>query len=113
MLLYGFQRLALDFKSLLSEVLTAGTVTQVRDDGKTALTPWSVAKEQLKLDRRFSKMPRKERESLWRKYADEMRRKLKSSDGKEEKLSPESQNRPTAEPVRKASPARDRSYSRR
>lgn len=94
-------------------MLTVGTATQVRDDGKTALTSWSVAKEQLKLDPRFSKLPRKERESLWRKYADEMLRKLKSSDGKEEKPSPESRNRLTAEPVRKASPARVRSYGRR
>lgn len=113
MLLYGFQRVSLDYKSLLSEVLTAETATQVRDDGKTALTSWSVAKEQLQSDPRFSKMPRKERESLWRRYADEMLRKLKSSDGKEEKLNTELRNTLTAEPVGKASPARDRSYGRR
>ncbi|XP_030482648.2 pre-mRNA-processing protein 40C [Cannabis sativa] len=72
------ERCAREFKALLAEVLTADAAAQETDDGKTALNSWSTAKRLLKSDPRYNKMPRKDRESLWRRYADDMLRKQKS-----------------------------------
>lgn len=83
------QRCAREFKALLVEVLTSDATKQETDDGKTVLNSWSTAKRLLKLDPRYNKMPRKERETLWRRYAEDMLRKHKSEnselDSKEDK----------------------------
>ncbi|XP_062164261.1 pre-mRNA-processing protein 40C isoform X2 [Alnus glutinosa] len=80
------ERCVHDFRALLAEVLTAEAASRETEDGKTALHSWSTAKRLLKPDPRYNKMPRKEREVLWRRYADEMLRKQKLAlDHKEEK----------------------------
>ncbi|KAL6571357.1 Pre-mRNA-processing protein 40C [Orobanche hederae] len=69
------ERCVLDFRALLTDVLTAEAAAQETEDGKTIVTSWSTAKQVLKSDPRYNKMPRKEREPLWRRHADEMLRK--------------------------------------
>ena len=71
---------------MLSEVLTAEAATQETEDGKTVLTSWSTAKRLLRSDTRYIKMPRKDKESVWRRYSEEMLRKQKlAQDQTEEK----------------------------
>uniref|UniRef100_A0A2P2JH43 Pre-mRNA-processing protein 40C isoform X1 n=2 Tax=Rhizophora mucronata TaxID=61149 RepID=A0A2P2JH43_RHIMU len=70
-----YERCVHDFKALLAEVITAEAAAQRTEDGKTVLDSWSTAKRLLKLDQRYNRMPRKERETLWRRYAEEMLRK--------------------------------------
>lgn len=61
----------------MAEVLTTAAAAQETEDGKTVLNSWSTAKRLLKPDPRYKKMPRKEREVLWRRYAEDMLRKQK------------------------------------
>lgn len=72
------ERCSREFKALLAEVLTADAAAQEMDDGKTVFNSWSTAKHLLKPDPRYNKLPRKERETLWRRYAEDMLRKHKS-----------------------------------
>lgn len=74
------ERCVNDFKALLSEALTAEAAARETEGGKTPLTSWSTAKHLVKPDPRYSRTPRKEREILWRRYAEEMQRKLKLAD---------------------------------
>lgn len=71
------QRCANEFRTLLSDAFTAEAVAHVSEDGKTVLNSWTMAKRILKPDPRYSKVPRKEREVLWRRYADDTLRKQK------------------------------------
>ncbi|XVE85507.1 hypothetical protein DITRI_Ditri17bG0096300 [Diplodiscus trichospermus] len=79
-----FERCTHDFRALLAEVITQDAAAQETEDGKTVLNSWSTAKRLLKPDPRYNKMPRKERESLWRRYAEDMLRKQKSAVDQEE-----------------------------
>lgn len=82
------QRCAHDFKALLAEVLTSEAASRETEDGKTVLNSWSTAKRLLKPDPRYNKVQRKDREALWRRYAEDMLRRQKSShDSKEDKYS--------------------------
>ncbi|KAK4421725.1 Pre-processing protein 40C [Sesamum alatum] len=72
-----YERCVVEFKALLMEVITADAAAQETQDGKTAMTSWSTAKQLLKNDPRYNKMPRKERESLWRRHSEEIQRKQK------------------------------------
>ncbi|KZV28352.1 pre-mRNA-processing protein 40C [Dorcoceras hygrometricum] len=72
------ERCALEFRALLTEVVTAEAATQDTQEGKTIINSWSTAKQLLKSDPRYKKMRRKERESLWHRHAEEIQRKLKS-----------------------------------
>lgn len=74
------QRCAREYKALLAEVLTADAAERETDDGKTVLNSWSTAKRLLKPDPRYNKMPRKDRETLWRRYAEDMLRKQQKSE---------------------------------
>lgn len=75
-----------DFKALLAEALTTEAASQETEDGKTVLNSWSTAKCLLKGDHRYSKLQRKDRETLWRRYADDMLWRQKSNiERKEEK----------------------------
>ena len=74
----SLQRCAREFKALLAEVLTADAAARETEDGKTVLNSWSTAKRLLKSDPRYNKMPRKDREVVWRRYADDMLRKQKT-----------------------------------
>lgn len=58
-------------------MLTAEAASQETEDGKTVLNSWSTAKRFLKPDPRYNKMPRKDREVLWHRFAEEMLRKPK------------------------------------
>ncbi|KAJ0030668.1 hypothetical protein Pint_13873 [Pistacia integerrima] len=64
-----YERCVQDLKVLLAEVITTEAVAQETEVGKTVLNSWSTAKRLLKPDPRYNKMPRKEREALWRRYA--------------------------------------------
>lgn len=66
-----------EFRALLAEVITAEAAAQETEDGKTIITSWSTAKQVLKSDPRYNKMPRKEREPLWRRHAEEIQWKQK------------------------------------
>ncbi|KAJ0095635.1 hypothetical protein Patl1_15737 [Pistacia atlantica] len=74
-----YERGVQDFRALLAEVITAEAAAQETEDGKTVVNSWSTAKRLLKPDPRYNKMPRKEREVLWRRYAEDMLRKHKST----------------------------------
>ncbi|XP_054823893.1 pre-mRNA-processing protein 40C isoform X2 [Prosopis cineraria] len=75
-----------EFRALLTEVLNSEVASQENNDGKTAYNSWSTAKHFLKSDPRYNKVPRKEREVLWRRYAEDMLRRKKSAhDPKEDK----------------------------
>ncbi|KAI3429121.1 uncharacterized protein J3R85_008533 [Psidium guajava] len=74
------ERCSNEFRALLSEVITLEAASREMEDGKTMLNSWSTAKRLLKPDPRYNKMPRKEREALWRRYVEEMQRKQKSGD---------------------------------
>ncbi|EEF46576.1 Pre-mRNA-processing protein PRP40, putative [Ricinus communis] len=80
------ERCTNEFKALLAEVINAEAASQKTEDGKTVLDSWTTAKRVLKLDPRYNKMPRKEREVLWRRHAEDMLRKQKTTlDEKEDK----------------------------
>ncbi|GFQ05173.1 pre-mRNA-processing protein 40c [Phtheirospermum japonicum] len=74
-----YERCALEFRALLTDVITAEAAAQETEDGKTVVTSWSTAKQLLKSDPRYNKMPRKERESLWRRHTEEILRKQKKA----------------------------------
>ncbi|CAH2053273.1 unnamed protein product [Thlaspi arvense] len=81
-----YERCAHDFKGLLVEVLSSEPASQQSEEAKTVLNSWSTAKQVLKPDVRYSKMPRIDREVLWRRYAEDILRKQKQeSHQKEEK----------------------------
>ncbi|KAL7180845.1 hypothetical protein ACSBR1_039832 [Camellia fascicularis] len=71
------ERCVYDFRVLLSDAITSEVAAQETEDGKTAMTSWSTAKRLLKSDPRYTKMPRKERESLWHRHVEEMQRRQK------------------------------------
>ncbi|CAF1932387.1 hypothetical protein HID58_067621 [Brassica napus] len=80
------ERCARDFKALLVEVLSSEAASQQTEEAKTVLNSWSTAKQVLKSDIRYSKMPRDDREVIWRRYAEDILRKQKQdSPQKEEK----------------------------
>lgn len=76
---FDFQRSAQEFKALLAEVITVEACSRETEDGKTVGNSWSTAKQLLKADPRYSKMPRKDRESLWRRYVEDIQRRQKSA----------------------------------
>ncbi|KAL7124218.1 hypothetical protein ABFS83_14G033700 [Erythranthe nasuta] len=86
-----------EFRALLTDVITAEASARETEDGKTVLTSWSTAKQVLKSDPRYNKMPRKERESLWRRHSEEIQRKLKKDSDQGEKPV-EGKSRASAEP---------------
>ncbi|KAM7469951.1 hypothetical protein LguiA_008134 [Lonicera macranthoides] len=69
------ERCVHEFRTLLTETITAEAAAQETEDGKTVFNSWSTAKRLLKADTRYAKMPRKERESLWRRHVDEVQRR--------------------------------------
>lgn len=83
MLLQFWQRCVRDFRVLLSEVITPEVAVRATDEGKTAVNSWSEAKGLLRSDPRYNKLASKDRESIWRRHADDLTRKLKQSDTKE------------------------------
>lgn len=72
------ERCVLEFRALLTAVITVEAATRETQEGKTILNSWSTAKQLMKSDPRYKKMRRKERESLWHRHAEEIQRKQKS-----------------------------------
>lgn len=89
-----YERSARDYRSLLAEIITFEATNQVTDDGKNVLNSWTEAKHLLKPDPRYTKMPRKERESLWRRHSEDMIRKQKAAaEDSKEKLDNDGRNK--------------------
>ncbi|KAL5761373.1 hypothetical protein ACOSP7_017637 [Xanthoceras sorbifolium] len=101
-----YERCVHDFKVLLAEVITAESAAQETEDGKTVLNSWSTAKRLLKPDPRYNKMPRKEREALWRRYAEEMLRKQNSTCDRTEDEHKNAKSRSSVDAVRHSSSSR-------
>lgn len=80
------QRCAKDFKALLIEVLSSEAASQQTEEAKTVLNSWSTAKQVLKPDIRYSKMPKNDREVVWRRYADDIVRKQKQESHQKEEI---------------------------
>ena len=99
-----------DFRQLLSEVITAEAASKVTAEGKTVFTSWSEAKKLLQSDVRYSRLSSKDSESLWRRYVEDMARKIKNvlGDLKMEKLERDSKEKPDRD-HRRVSPERERS----
>lgn len=74
-----FQRCATEYKALLAEAITTEAATKEYEDGKTVFSSWSTARHLLKDDTRYNKMPRKDRESLWRRHVEDLQRRRKST----------------------------------
>ncbi|KMT02659.1 hypothetical protein BVRB_9g203360 [Beta vulgaris subsp. vulgaris] len=72
-----YERCAHEFRALLVEVITPEAAIKETEDGRTVLSSWSTAKKFLKSDPRYTKMPRKEREALWKRHVEEIQRKQK------------------------------------
>lgn len=108
---FPLQRCAREFRALLAEVITGEAASHVAEDGKTVVNSWTVAKELLKPDPRYSKMPRKDRESLWRRHVDDITRKRKRSDTKDEKANPVEKVKPPMDS--RNSPLPGRNHGRR
>ncbi|RYR72789.1 hypothetical protein Ahy_A02g007000 isoform A [Arachis hypogaea] len=103
------ERCAHDFRTLLAEVLTLEAASHEGEDGKTVLNSWSTAKRLLKSDPRYNKVPRKDREPLWRRYTKDVQRRQKSS---QEEKNADTKGRNTLESIKLALEA-GRSHERR
>lgn len=87
-------------------MLTTEAASQETEDGKTVLNSWSTAKRVLKSDPRYNKMPRKDREVVWHRYAEEMLRKQKSSLDPREDRKSDAKSRSSADAGRATSGSR-------
>lgn len=97
---------------MLSEVLTTEAAAKETEDGKTVLNSWSTAKRLLRSDARYNKMPRKDRDSVWRRYSEEMLRKQKSAQDQTEDKHTEVKSRSSVDSGRFPSGSR-RAHERR
>ncbi|PIN12081.1 Transcription factor CA150 [Handroanthus impetiginosus] len=108
-----YERCVVEFRSLLNEVITAEAAAPETEGCKTIITSWSTANQLLKNDPRYNKMPRKERESLWRRHAEEIQRKQKKvHDQQGEEKSGEGKGRSSVDPGKHSSGSR-RAHDRR
>ncbi|XP_062205113.1 pre-mRNA-processing protein 40C-like isoform X2 [Phragmites australis] len=96
-----YERCVRDFRALLSEVITPEVAVRATDEGKTAFNSWSEAKGLLRSDPRYNKLASKDRESIWRRYAHDLTRKLKRSDTKEEKSDTDVRQPRSSDPPRR------------
>ncbi|XP_031112833.1 pre-mRNA-processing protein 40C isoform X1 [Ipomoea triloba] len=78
-----YERCAQEFRALLIATITTDTAAQETEDGKTVLNSWSTAKQLLKADPKYAKMPRKDRESLWRRHVEDIQRRQKLANEQE------------------------------
>ncbi|XP_057860984.2 pre-mRNA-processing protein 40C [Cryptomeria japonica] len=110
-----YERCVRDYRSLLADVIVVDTTTKYLEDEKNILTSWSEAKRLLKPDPRYAKMPRREREVWWHRYAEDVQRRLKvaTSDRNENKLNADSDNKLTSTDTGKRSPSSRKTQSRR
>ncbi|CAM6095871.1 unnamed protein product [Calypogeia fissa] len=71
-----FERCVREYRGLLADIITVEAASK-NEEGKLILTSWSEAKKLLKPDPRYAKMPRRDRESWWRRYAEDVQRRMK------------------------------------
>ncbi|KAL0719138.1 hypothetical protein Bca4012_068462 [Brassica carinata] len=69
-----YERCAPEFKAILVEVLSSEAASQQTEEANTVLNSWSTANQILRPDIRYSKMPREDRELLWRQYTEDVLR---------------------------------------
>ncbi|CAN0923871.1 Pre-mRNA-processing protein 40C [Linum grandiflorum] len=103
------ERCLQDFKALLAEVITvAAAANKTEEDEKTVLDSWSTAKRLLKADPRYNRAPRKEREILWRRHADDLMKQKAGagSDQEDIKKHTDSKNRSSIDPAKNLSGSR-------
>lgn len=81
-------------------MITPEIAARTTDEGKTAINSWTEAKGLLRSDPRYNKLASKDRESIWRRYADDMKTKLKQSDMKE-KSDTDGKQRRSSDPPRR------------
>ncbi|MCO5606517.1 hypothetical protein L7F22_060705 [Adiantum nelumboides] len=84
-----YERALHDFRVLLADAMATDAASKQNEEGKSMLNSWSEAKKHLKSDPRYGRMPRGDRESWWRRYAEDLQRKSKagSNSSKEERHS--------------------------
>eukprot|EP00250_Pteridium_aquilinum_P015885 c22819_g1_i1 orf=261-3680(+) len=84
-----YERALREYRALLADALATDAAAKQNEDGKSMLNSWSEAKKQLKSDPRYGKMPREDREGWWRRYAEDIQRKMRagSNSAKEERHS--------------------------
>ncbi|CAM0956739.1 unnamed protein product [Alopecurus aequalis] len=96
-----YERCVRDFRALLSEAITPEMAARTTDEGKTAVSSWSEAKGLLRSDPRYNKVASKDRESIWRRYVDDMARKLKKSDTEKPNTDARQQQHRPSDPPRR------------
>ncbi|GAB4850661.1 hypothetical protein Ancab_029972 [Ancistrocladus abbreviatus] len=101
-----YERCVHEFRALLGEVITAEAASRETEDGKTVLNSWSTAKHHLKSDPRYTKMPRKDREALWRRHVEEIQRKETPAVEQKQEKHDEGRNRSSADPGRTSAASR-------
>lgn len=74
-----YNRCVRDFRSLLSDLITPEAAAKHNEEGRTPLNSWHEAKKVLKSDPRYNKMPRRGRDSLWRKHVEDVQRRTKAT----------------------------------
>ncbi|KAL2641453.1 hypothetical protein R1flu_009040 [Riccia fluitans] len=74
-----FDRCVREYRVLLADVITTEAVQKHAEEDKHILTSWSDAKKLLKPDTRYGKMPRRDRELWWRRYAEDVQRRMKAA----------------------------------
>ncbi|XP_020599394.1 pre-mRNA-processing protein 40C isoform X2 [Phalaenopsis equestris] len=99
-----YERCARDYRALLAEIITSDSVARSAENEKNVLNSWSEAKRVLKPDPRYSKMPRKDRESLWLRFADSMMRKQKAGAEPKDKFDSQGKNRSSTDNSLRGSP---------
>ncbi|CAA2980143.1 pre-mRNA-processing 40C isoform X1 [Olea europaea subsp. europaea] len=107
------ERCVVDYKALLAEVITADAAARETEDGKTVVDSWSTAKLLLKSDPRYNKMPRKDRESLWWRHAEEIQRKQKFVRDQETEKHAEGRSRNTVDSDKYVSGSRKATHDRK
>lgn len=110
---FFLQRCSSEFRTLLTEVITLEAAAQETEDGKTVLTSWSTAKLLLKSDARYTKLPRKDRESLWRRHVEEIQRRQKSAIDQETEKHKEPKNKSSVDSGKHLSGGSRRTRDRR
>uniref|UniRef100_A0A0C9QX05 TSA: Wollemia nobilis Ref_Wollemi_Transcript_2281_3725 transcribed RNA sequence n=1 Tax=Wollemia nobilis TaxID=56998 RepID=A0A0C9QX05_9CONI len=110
-----YERCVREYRSLLADVIVVDATMKNLEDGKNILTSWSEAKRVLKPDPRYSKMPRRERELWWRRYAEDVQRRMKltAPDKNENKPTADGTNKLASADPGKRSPGSRRNSSRR
>ncbi|GBG69078.1 hypothetical protein CBR_g3777 [Chara braunii] len=66
-----------EYMQLLSEELSYDLAIRLDRDGKTIFNSWTEARKVLKTDLRYQRFPRKDRESFYRKYIEDLHRRLR------------------------------------